>query len=220
MFDKIPRALILTAALSAALLVACDEGSASKPATSEAEPAEQAEATEKTPPEADAKDAPEADEAAEGSDRALGVGSTPADIKPGEANFYGATFNTEGEPVPLAQAIKEAGDKQGPYKVEATIEKVCQKKGCWFTLQSEDVAMPIRVKMKDYAFFVPRNATGMPAVLEGTLEQVTVPQETAQHYADDEATATGEPAREIEGPQESWEFTASAVQITHQDEAG
>ena len=34
-----------------------------------------------------------------------------------------------------------------------------------------------------------------------------------EHYADDEAENTGKPAEKIDGPQESYEFTASAVQI-------
>ena len=84
-----------------------------------------------------------------------------------------------------------------------------------FTLDADGVEMPIRVKMKDYAFFVPRNAATLPVVLEGTFKQVTIPQDEAQHYADDEAAHTGKPAKKIEGDVDSWMFMASAVQIDH-----
>lgn len=153
---------------------------------------------------------------ASGDALVLGVGATPEDIKPGESNVYGSTFTIIEPPITLASAIERAGSEGvGPYKVEATIEKVCQAKGCWFTLDAEGVEMPIRVKMKEYAFFVPRNSATLPVVLEGTFKQVTIPQDEAQHYADDEAAHTGKPAKKIDGPVDSWMFMANAVQIDH-----
>lgn len=144
----------------------------------------------------------------------LGVGKTPEDIKSGESNVYGARFTIIEEPIELAAAIGKASEAEGPYKVNAKIEKVCQVKGCWFTLKSEGVEIPIRVKMKDYAFFVPKNAEGLPAVLEGTFKKTQLPQDEAQHYADDEAKATGKPAKKIDGPLDTYMFMASAIQIT------
>jgi hypothetical protein len=55
---------------------------------------------------------------------------------------------------------------------------------------------------------------GAEAVLEGKLSKTTIDQATAQHYADDEAKASGQPARKVEGPQDTYEFTATAVQLT------
>ena len=54
-------------------------------------------------------------------------------------------------------------------------------------------------------------------MLEGTLERTTIEQDVAQHYADDEAKATGKPAPKIEGPQDTYQFVATAVQITKAD---
>ena len=40
---------------------------------------------------------------------------------------------------------------------EATIDEVCQMKGCWMTLESDQ---KVRVTFKDYGFFVPKDAGG------------------------------------------------------------
>ena len=146
----------------------------------------------------------------------LGVGATPDDLPAGTSAQYGALFLASTEPVPLGKAIEVAQTKGAPAKmrVAASIEKVCMKKGCWFTLNAPEVAIPVRVQMKDYAFFVPRNTAGADAILEGTFKRREIPQDEAQHYADDEAAGTGAPARTIVGPQEAWQFTADAVRIT------
>lgn len=211
-----------TSALSLLLilsLVACEKTTpASEPATTGTEAAANQNNEETAPAQEEEEKAPAedkvADKEASGDALVLGVGATPEDIKPGESNVYGSNFTIIEPAISLASAIERAGkDGVGPYKVEATIEKVCQAKGCWFTLDADGVEMPIRVKMKDYAFFVPRNAASMPVVLEGTFKQVTIPQDEAQHYADDEAAHTGKPAKKIEGPVDSWMFMANAVQI-------
>ena len=144
----------------------------------------------------------------------LGVGATPEDIKPGERAMYGKkAFALTMEPLSLKEAIVKAEQGEGPYKVSTTIEKVCQKKGCWFTLKEEGVSIPIRVRMKDYAFFIPKNAEAMPVLTEGTFRKTTLSQEMAQHYADDEAQTTGKPARKVTGPELTYEFTATVVEI-------
>lgn len=222
MFSRMTCAMLAIALLS---LTACDSN---KPAKTDTEPhatgsakdteakAGDEAADETAKADEEKADAPESQPGdTETPEGILGVGKTPEDIKPGESNVYGANFTIIEEPITLASALEKAKSGEGPYKVEATIDKVCQKKGCWFTLKGADVELPIRVKMKDYKFFVPKNAMNMPAVLEGTFKQVTIPQDVAQHYADDEAEATGKPAKKVEGPQDWWEFTAIAIQITH-----
>lgn len=208
--------LIILSTLS--ILMAC-EPKTSTPAPSEApvteaEPAKPTAEATKPAEEAKPEDKKEEDPAAAADSKILGVGKTPEDIKAGESNVYGARFTIIEEPIELAAAIDKASSAEGPYKVNAKIEKVCQVKGCWFTLKSEGVEIPIRVKMKDYAFFVPKNAEGLPAVLEGTFKKTQLPQDEAQHYADDEAKATGKPAKKIEGPLDTYMFMASAIQIT------
>lgn len=147
-------------------------------------------------------------------DGILGIGSTPANIKDGETNVYGARFTIIEEPITLASAIGKADKSQGPYKVKAKVEKVCQKAGCWFTLKSDGIKIPIRVKMKGYAFFVPKNAMGLEAVLEGNFKKTQISQKEAQHYEDDAVEGTGKPAKKVTGPQDTYMFIANAVQIS------
>ena len=210
------RTLLFAVLMTALAAVACEQKAAPASSTTPdqlkadapAQPAAQPDAPPAGQEAAASKEAAQAD-----STPILGLGKTPEDIKPGESHVYGARFTLMEEPISLASAIEKAAQGEGPYKVNATIQKVCQVKGCWFTLTSEGVKIPIRVKMKDYAFFVPRNAEGLPAVLEGTFKKVQIPQDEAQHYAEDEAKATGKPAQKIDGPQDTYQFMASAIQI-------
>ncbi len=135
------------------------------------------------------------------------------DLEPGEQRHFGAPFTLEAEPIQLAAALEQSKDSEGPYKIEATVEKVCQVKGCWFTLAADGVEVPIRVRMKDYAFFVSKNAAGATAVLEGTLVRKVIDQKTAQHFADDEAKAGDKPARQVTADEETFEFMASGIEL-------
>jgi hypothetical protein len=142
----------------------------------------------------------------------LGLGATPADIAAGESNVYGANFTIINEPVTLASAIAEP--TEDVIKVSAEVKAVCQKKGCWMTLEDEGMDLPIRVKMNGYKFFVPKNSGGTAAVLEGTLKKTVIPQAEAQHYADDAAEGTGKPAKKVTGDVDSYIFMANAIQLT------
>lgn len=213
------RLIIPVALLALLALAACESKQTPAPTPDSTPPAPAAAAAaadDKPEDDAPATDRPPTaqDDVAPSQDPGiLGVGSTPEDIAAGASNTYGARFTLIEEPITLASAIEKAATSEGPYKVNATIEKVCQVKGCWFTIKADDVPIPVRVRMKDYKFFVPMNAGAMPAVVEGTFKRVTISQKEAQHYADDEAANSGQPAKQIEGPQDSWEFTATAIQI-------
>jgi hypothetical protein len=79
--------------------------------------------------------------------------------------------------VPLADVLAkpEAGRQ---VRLEGTIEKVCQNKGCWLELKQE--ARSVHVTFADYGFFVPKDSMGKPVVLEG---KVVVKQPTAEDIA-------------------------------------
>ena len=195
--------LFLMAALAFA---GCDD----KPAEAPIEAPAEASATEE--PEAPAESAATGDK----PEGAVEGAAMPANLEPGEQGFYGAKFTVIEEPIALAAAIEKAAkqpaDKPETMKVAATISTVCKKKGCWFTMTGEGVENDVRVRMKDYAFFVPKNADAAKAVVEGTLIQREVPQDEAQHYADD-AAKEGETPEKIDGPQQAWEFTATAIEL-------
>ncbi|MGV3623868.1 MAG: DUF4920 domain-containing protein [Archangium sp.] len=73
--------------------------------------------------------------------------------------------------------------------VEAKVRKACEKKGCWMELTGVDTRSPgVRVKFKDYGFFVPLDSAGSTATVEGTIAVAELSDERAKHYIDEGAT--------------------------------
>lgn len=143
------------------------------------------------------------------------------DLEPGESRHYGEPFQDDDEPVTLAETVAqlEESDEEelGSVKVSTRIEFVCERRGCWASLDDDAVELPVRVRMKDYSFFLPRNVGGAEAIIEGSLTQVTTSEEDAKHYAAHITEQTGEEPDEIEGDQETYEFIATGVYVSTSD---
>lgn len=92
---------------------------------------------------------------------------------------------TQEEALDTKSFLQAVTDESQSFKVKGTIEKVCQMKGCWMTLQNESGAN-IRVTFRDYGFFVPKDINGKEVVIEGEAFKEVLDEEVAQHYADDE----------------------------------
>lgn len=194
--------LICTIALVAA--IGCEE----KPAADAADTTAATTATETTAEEPAAEETEEP--AAPAESGATGQNTLPDNMEDGDAKQFGAEFTIEDEPVALAAALENADATAGKtIKVSAKLDKVCKKKGCWFTLAGEGIDQTVRVRMKDYGFFVPRNAEGAAAIAEGVLEKKVVPQAEAQHYADESGVE-----KKVEGDQTEYHFIATAVHLT------
>ena len=140
--------------------------------------------------------------------------SQPSPDADATAGHFGAPFALAGDPIPLRAALDTCAGTGEACKVEGTIERVCQSRGCWFTMAAPDVTETVRIRMVDYGFFVPRDAMGHHVVFEGTLQLEDVPQEAAQHYADDEAAAGTAPARVVEGPERTYQFMITGAEIS------
>ena len=69
-------------------------------------------------------------------------------------------------------------------KIQATVDDVCQMKGCWMTLKNGD-GEPIRVTFKDYGFFVPKDISGKDVIVSGIVSKVVLAPDVAEHYAED-----------------------------------
>jgi hypothetical protein len=105
--------------------------------------------------------------------------TSPGKVK--EAKFYGAAF-TEKKVQPIKTVLADFNKYKGKkVLVEAKVGKVCASKGCWMVLESKD----IRVKFKDYAFFVPMSLIGKTVQVEGVIKETTLTKEEAAHYAED-----------------------------------
>ena len=90
------------------------------------------------------------------------------------------------KPVALKEVLAKPENGQ-VVRVEGTIDKVCQRKGCWLELKQE--ASSVHVTFEDYGFFVPKDSMGKPVVLEG---KVIVKQPTPEDVAHLKSEGGGE----------------------------
>ncbi|MCA8960458.1 MAG: DUF4920 domain-containing protein [Planctomycetes bacterium] len=74
-----------------------------------------------------------------------------------------------------------------PVLLKAQIADVCKVKGCWMVLTDGEHQM--RVKFKDYGFFVPTDCDGHMVYVEGLVSMNTIDVETLKHYAAESGTA-------------------------------
>lgn len=124
------------------------------------------------------------------------------------AQFGGAVAATPATAVGDLLGAAEKFDGQ-TLVVEGQVAEVCQNKGCWMTLKNADREM--RVKFKDYGFFVPKDSAGKTVRMEGVFQIEMVPVDEARHYLEDAGKM--EEAAKITEPVPSFTFVASGVQL-------
>lgn len=91
--------------------------------------------------------------------------------------------------------------------MQGKVNDVCQKKGCWMTIDGEDEMM---VKFKDYGFFMPLDISGREVVMHGKAYYQTTPVDELRHYAED-AGQSAEEIAAITEPKRELRFLASGV---------
>ncbi|MGY6561862.1 MAG: DUF4920 domain-containing protein [Luteibaculaceae bacterium] len=97
-------------------------------------------------------------------------------------------------------------------KVSATINDVCKKKGCWMTLDMGD-EKELLVRFKDYGFFVPKNAEGLNATIEGVAKKTVISIDELKHLAEDAGKSQDEIDAIVE-PKVKLAFEATGVILT------
>ncbi|MDF9801216.1 hypothetical protein OKW21_006479 [Catalinimonas alkaloidigena] len=126
-----------------------------------------------------------------------------------KAENFGTEILDEGALQP-AEFIQEMDGKiEQEVKLSAKVNDVCQVKGCWMTLDLEN-GEEVMVRFKDYGFFVPKNASGKTAIVEGRAYFDEVPVETLRHYAED-AGKSQEEINAITEPEMRLSFVADGV---------
>ncbi len=94
---------------------------------------------------------------------------------------FGAPLDLSLPMVELKSLMQNAEQKLGEkHLIFTKIAKVCQKKGCFFIAQQDD--MVVRVSFKDYGFFIPTDSSNKPVMMSGELVKVEVSQDKAEHY--------------------------------------
>jgi hypothetical protein len=96
-------------------------------------------------------------------------------------------------------------------KFKSKIKSVCQKKGCWMTLELHS-GKEAFVKFKDYAFFVPKNAQNGEVIVNGKAFVSIETVEELKHYAKDEGKSQAA-IDSIVAPKTNYSFMADGVLI-------
>jgi hypothetical protein len=130
----------------------------------------------------------------------------------GDGKHFGEEVNEDGA-IGLGELMSQLENADSlNTKVKATVESVCQAKGCWMNLAvgEGESRQEIFVQFKDYGFFVPMDIAGREVVIEGLAYESLTSVEELRHYAEDE----GQSPEEIESitePLEEKKFLASGV---------
>lgn len=123
--------------------------------------------------------------------------------------FYGDKITAENAQ-PIAELKTLMGDKtELAVKLMAPVDAVCQKKGCWMDLKTAE-GESLRVTFKDYSFFVPKDAAGKEAIVEGVAKIEETSVADLQEYAKDAGKSKEEIAA-IKEPKKELVFEASGV---------
>src|SRR4051812_6962999 len=84
------------------------------------------------------------------------TGPQPSAVLPDGARQFGGAL-TDLAPTALSQISASPASFDGQtVQTEGTIERVCQRMGCWMELRAEGTE-PIRVPMAGHSFFLPRD---------------------------------------------------------------
>lgn len=108
--------------------------------------------------------------------------------------------------------VKESNGKPVDLKISGEILQTCSVKGCWMELKMAN-GKNMRVKFKDYAFFVPKEGqAGLQAVVVGKAKMDTTTIADLKHFAEDAGKSAAEIAK-ITEPEVNIGFEATVVGI-------
>ncbi len=145
-----------------------------------------------------------------GSEKSKGADSTQTQTADtATLSFYGEKI-TEDSAVAISELTALMGDKtELNCKVSGEIEAVCQKKGCWMDIKNAN-GEAVRVTFKDYGFFMPKDASGRTAIMQGVAKVEETSVADLQEYARD-AGKTDAEVKAITTPKKELVFEASGV---------
>lgn len=130
-----------------------------------------------------------------------------------EDGFYGEAFKSK-EFIELNVLTQQMATQDTVQAiVKGKVESVCQKKGCWMNIVSDE-GESIFVKFKDYGFFMPLDLAGQEVVMNGMAFKEVTSVEELQHYAEDEGLSKEE-IEKITAPKEEYKFMATGVYVAN-----
>lgn len=115
--------------------------------------------------------------------------------------------------VSLAEAMKNPSKfSDKPILVEGVIVRSCKMEGCWLELApSKDVAS-VHVNMKDHSFFVPLDAAGLKAKVEGVMSVKTLSKAEVDHLINEDGAKFNNINKD--GTVTELSFEATGVELT------
>lgn len=125
--------------------------------------------------------------------------------------FFGDTIDETGATEAANVFTSLKGKDSVAVKLTGKIVDVCQKKGCWMEVDLGN-NQTMRVTFKDYAFFVPKDAAGKTAVIDGYAYTDTTTVAQLKHYAEDGGKSKAE-IDAIKEPEINTSFEARGVII-------
>lgn len=132
-------------------------------------------------------------------------------------DVYGGKVSAKAEKVAVSttelQKKLQKSKKVENVAIKGKVTDVCDKKGCWLTVETENKEK-FFVKMKDYAFFVPTALKGKNVILEGNAETKIISIDEQKHYAEDAKKSEAE-INAITKPQEEIRFVANGIKVVN-----
>lgn len=122
----------------------------------------------------------------------------------------GTAIPADAAVVPMPKVLADpAAYATKPVVTEGVIERSCTNKGCWMQLAPAAGEKGMRVTFKDYGFFIPLDAKGLQARVEGVTKSRTLSKKEVDHLERDGAKL----AREADGTVREVSFVASGVEL-------
>lgn len=139
--------------------------------------------------------------------------SDTAEAQAAESGEFGAPFEAK-EVMSYDQLLAKmnAADSLQAI-VQGKVEAVCQAKGCWMNISSEQAKQEqMVVKFKDYGFFVPKDIAGREVIMKGKAYREVTPVDELRHLAED-AGKSAEEIAAITDPKVELKFMADGVKL-------
>ncbi len=115
--------------------------------------------------------------------------------------------------VSLVKAMKNPSKyAKQPILVEGVVVRSCKMEGCWMELAPAKDTAAIRIKMKDHAFFVPLDAAGLKAKVEGVMSVKTLSKAEVDHLINEDGAKFEN--RNPDGTVTEISFEAIGVELT------
>jgi hypothetical protein len=148
-----------------------------------------------------------------GGDTTKSTAVAPSTPKSQKVARFGGRFGAA-DPASFDAVLASPDEFSGrPVIVEGHVRRACSRRGCWMELAASpaEKSPACRVTFKDYGFFVPTDAAGSHARVQGSVRIKTVSAARVRHLSEEGATFQN---LEHDGSARELEVVATAVELT------